>query len=336
MRWRNAEEKAFSSTSGNAYTENLDLVDRDGNVLKRYSKAADGSLTESVQSITPAVSRVIVGTIATALDGEPALLQFGNFSFTTGTDVADDDDGTELIPYLDANKHLIPAESVADNTGGVFTITLVPGANSLAFVSADANLTFAQTRAGADEVESLLSSNYNTGAVVAGSGNEAYVTVTELTPGPLRITKVVVDSLPITVANTTGVSFGTEPLIQFPSGKIHILSSNVEDFIWGLENVGNATPIAGTMGGDISLGSTGTSDATLNSTDVNILASTSYDPFSTPIAANSGINAILDGTSSPITVNLNAIVDDGDVSDAASDVLEANGTFYFAWYQLPG
>jgi hypothetical protein len=138
------------------------------------------------------------------------------------------------------------------------------------------------------------------------------------------------------LANTTGISFGSEPLITLPAGKIHILSSNVEDFLWGLENAGNATPIAGTMGGDISLGSTATADATLNSTDVNVLASTSYDPFSTAVAANSGINVILDGTTTPVTIYLNAIIDDADVANAASDVLEANGTFYFSWYQLPG
>lgn len=345
MRWDNSENPDFASSARSDgspnYSETLDLVARDGTVLKRYTKSADGSLSESSVSVTPVVSRVVTGTIDTALSGEPVALRFGDLLITTvatGEGIPDDDDGTELIPYLAANAHLIPADNVADDTGGVFTITFHPGAaaNDIIISSADVALTFEEVTAGANASSSLVAANYNNEAVTAGLSNEAYLTITELTPGPLRITKVVVDSLPITLGNTTGISFGSEPLINFPSGKIHILSSNVEDFIWGLEHADNATPIAGTMGGDISLGSTATSDATLNSTDVNILASTSYDPFSSAIAANSGINAILDGTTTPITVYLNAIIDDGDVSDEASDVLEANGTFYFAWYQLPG
>lgn len=339
MRWENSETKAFSGTNSNAFTEVLELKDRDDNVLKRFTKAVDGSLTEDTVSATPAVSRVVRGTIDTALSGTPAVLRFGNLVITTvaaGDGIPDDDDGTELIPYLAANKHLIPADSVVDDTGGVFTITFHPGANTLPVTSADAALTFAQVTAGSNAASSLVSGNYNSDVVSPGLSNEAYVTVTELTPGPLRITKVEVAGLPVTLANTTGISFGSEPLITLPSGKIHILSSNVEDFLWGLENAGNVTPIAGTMGGDISLGSTATADATLGTTDVNVLASTSYDPFSGAISANSGINVILDGTSTPITIYLNAIIDDADVADAASDVLEANGTFYFAWYQLPG
>jgi hypothetical protein len=121
-----------------------------------------------------------------------------------------------------------------------------------------------------------------------------------------------------------------------PRGKIHIISSNVEDFLWGFTNAGNATPIAGTMGGDFSLGSSATADATLNGTEVNILASTSYDPFSTAVSANSAINVIIDGTSTPVSVYLNAIIDDADVADAASDILELTCTMWLKWYWMAG
>jgi hypothetical protein len=320
----------------------LELVDRDGSVLKTFTKGTDGSLSESTVDITPPVARVVTGTIDTALSGTPVAMRFGELRFSTvasGEGIPDDDDGTELIPYLAANAALIPADSVVDNEDLTFTITFHPGANGIPLVSGDAALTFVQDTAGADAVnQSLAVSGFNAGAVDAGSGNSAFLTITELAhpEASVRITKVEVAALPITIANTTGISFGAEPLLTFPAGKIHILSSNVEDFLWGLENAGNATPITGLMGGDISLGSTATSDATLNSTDVNILASTSYDPFSAAIAANSAINVILDGTTTPVSVYLNAIIDDADVANAASDVLEANGSFYFVWYRLPG
>ena len=108
MRFVNSEEKAFSGSDANAFTEQMDLVDRDGRVLKRFAKSASGGFTESTVEVTPAVARVIVGTIDTALAGTPAVLQFGNLTVTTvasGDGVPDDDDGTELIPSLAANKH---------------------------------------------------------------------------------------------------------------------------------------------------------------------------------------------------------------------------------------
>lgn len=170
----------------------------------------------------------------------------------------------------------------------------------------------------------------------ASSEAAAYAVVTEEGGGANHITKLVITGLPVTLANTTGISFGTKKLLNFPRGAIHVAAVTVADFSWGLENEGNATPIAGTHGGDISLGTTGTTDATLDSTDVNLLASTSYDPISTAISAQQAINAIFDGTATPISVHLNAIIDDADVADAASDVLEANATIYISWTNMMG
>lgn len=167
------------------------------------------------------------------------------------------------------------------------------------------------------------------------SASASYVTITELGTGQDHLTKVVVSGLPITLGNTTGVSFGSVGLITFPKALIHIPSVSVVSFLFDYtDDAGNVTPLTGTMGGDFSLGSTATSDATLDGTDVNILASTSYDPFSTAVTANSAINAVLDGTTTAITCYINALVDDGDVSDGASDIVEISGTFYFKWYVI--
>lgn len=172
---------------------------------------------------------------------------------------------------------------------------------------------------------------------VAGS---SYITLEENGIGPQHITKVTVAGQPITLANTTGISFGSVPLLTFPKGVIHIKSVRVQSFLYDLtDDAGNVTPLAGTMGGDFSLGSTATSDATLNSTDVNILASTSYDPFSTAVSATSAIDVLIDGSSTAVTCYCNCIVDDADVADAASDVVEIGTTaapvyFYFSWNMM--
>ena len=166
------------------------------------------------------------------------------------------------------------------------------------------------------------------------------VTLEELGQGSSHLTKCTIAGLPITVANTTGVSFGSAALLTFPKGVIHIAAVAVDNFKFDLtDDDGNATPLSGTMGGDFSLGSSATADATLNNTEVNILASTSYDPFSTAVDANSAINAIIDGSSTAVTCYINALVDDADVADAASDQIEIGTAaapvyIYFKWSMI--
>lgn len=169
---------------------------------------------------------------------------------------------------------------------------------------------------------------------VAGS---SYITLEEMGVGPRHLTKCTISGQPITLGNTTGISFGSVPLLTFPKGVVHISAVSVDNFLFDYtDDTANVTPIAGTHGGDFSLGSSATADATLNSTEVNILASTSYDPFSTAVDANSAINAIIDGSSTAVTCYINCIVDDTDVGDGASDVIEIGTTavpvyIYIAW-----
>ena len=169
---------------------------------------------------------------------------------------------------------------------------------------------------------------------VAGS---SYITLEELGIGPQHVTKCTISGQPITVANTTGISFGSVPLLTFPKGVVHIQAVSVDNFLFDYtDDAANVTPIVGTHGGDFSLGSSATADATLNSTEVNILASTSYDPFSTAVDANSAINAIIDGSTTAVTCYINCIVDDSDVADGASDQIEIGTTaapvyVYLSW-----
>jgi hypothetical protein len=169
------------------------------------------------------------------------------------------------------------------------------------------------------------------------TAGSSYITLEELGQGSQHLTKCTIAGQPITLANTTGISFGSVPLLSFPKGVVHISAVSVDNFLFDYtDDAGNVTPIAGTHGGDFAIGSSATADGTLNGTEVNILASTSYDPFSTAVDANSAINAIIDGSSTAVTAYINAIVDDADVGDAASDVVEIGTTaapvyIYLAW-----
>ena len=184
--------------------------------------------------------------------------------------------------------------------------------------------------------EATRTVSFGTAGINPFVSNSSYVVATEEGVGNFHRTKLVITSLPITVANTTGISFGNVLLGTFSKGRIIIRETVVKDILYGLTNAGNATPIDGADGGDFALGTTGTSDATLNSTDVNILASTSYDPLSTAVSAVGIINAAFDGRTTATALYYNAIIDDADVADLASDILELNGTIWITWTNLEG
>ncbi len=81
------------------------------------------------------------------------------------------------------------------------------------------------------------------------------------------------------------------------------------------------------------MGSTATAEATLATTEVDMLASTAMlDPFVAGVG-RSNVGAALaamaqfDGTTTPIDMYLNVIIDDADVSDAAA----SDSVFFTGW-----
>lgn len=148
-------------------------------------------------------------------------------------------------------------------------------------------------------------------------------------------TVLTLTDVPITVGNTTGISFGNVKLYDFPQGRIFVLGVTLEDLSVDLTDPGNVTPIAAGHGGDVALGTTGTSDSTLDGTDVDLLPSTSIDPISDGIAgAALAAAAQFDGTTTAKDCYLNMIIDDADVADGASDVLLISGTITIHWIFL--
>lgn len=156
--------------------------------------------------------------------------------------------------------------------------------------------------------------------------------------GAIQKTTLTFTSLGVTVANTTGASFGSQKIYDFPLGRILILGGRaLLTFTWA------GTGIAAAGSGDASLGTTATADATLGGTDVDIMASTAMiDPFVLGVgalgAAGLGGNLItpttFDGTATAKDMYLNLICDDADVSDADSSVITVNGTITFSWVNL--
>lgn len=159
------------------------------------------------------------------------------------------------------------------------------------------------------------------------------ITAKEYGIGSERTTVLTFTSVPVTVANTTGASFGSFKFYDFPEGVIAVkcVTAYFSAIVWTGES------IAAGGSGDFSMGTTATADATLSSTDVNLLPSTAMlDPFVSGVG-RSNANAILaaptnlDGSTTAIDAYLNVIIDDADVSDTDSDTVLFTGTVTLVW-----
>lgn len=172
------------------------------------------------------------------------------------------------------------------------------------------------------------------GASGAGAKNGSTVTALEVGNSTVHKTVLTLASTPVTVANTTGASFGGVKLYDFPEGRLLVLGVTASlGFVWTGES------IAAAGSGDYSLGTTITANATLDTTKVDLLPSTAMtDPAVLGVAAaTSGAlaaSAQFDGTGTAKDLNLNIIIDDADVADGDSDTVLASGTITVHWILL--
>jgi hypothetical protein len=150
-----------------------------------------------------------------------------------------------------------------------------------------------------------------------------YVTA-KYVPGPVQRVILTLTALPVTVANTTGISFGSKQLLDFAQGRIRIEGGTCDLVI----TFGPTIATAGS--GDFSIGTTATADGTLNSTEVDLMASTAMlDPFVLQVGTGKGLfvkDTEFDGTATAKDAFLNVIVDDADVSDAGTETVLISGT----------
>lgn len=179
-----------------------------------------------------------------------------------------------------------------------------------------------------------VSTNLNTVGTVP-TAVAPYVTAREFGEGIVRTTVLEVVGLPVTVANTTGASFGNKQLYDFPKGRLLVLGTTVK---WS--RIAFGSTIAATGSGDYSMGTTGTADATLSTTDVDLLPSSAMaDPFVAGVSTDTAGAALaaaaqFDGTTTAKDAYLNVIIDDADVSDAGSDTATFTGRIVLTWANL--
>lgn len=162
-------------------------------------------------------------------------------------------------------------------------------------------------------------------AASTGSPAARTVLTTEYGNAAMRQTLIQLAEHPVTVGNTSGVSFGGSLIYTFPEGRIHVLGCTRKPVTFDLTSEDNNTPIEATDGGDFALGSTAPTDGTMTGTDVDFNPSTSIDPISGGAAgAVLAAAAVFDGTITPVKIYANVLLDDADVADGASDVILLN------------
>lgn len=161
------------------------------------------------------------------------------------------------------------------------------------------------------------------------------VTAVENRFGPFHRSTLILDDVPVTVGNTTGVSFGGTKILDFPESRLLILGATIADVAFDLTHADNDTPIDGADGGDVGVGTTVVADGTMTGTDQDIIPATSIDPISNGLAgAALAASAQFDGTTTPVDVYFNILIDDADVGDGASDVVLVSATLSIAWVDL--
>lgn len=172
----------------------------------------------------------------------------------------------------------------------------------------------------------------NVGAI--NSASSGYVIADELGNSVLHQTLLSFQALPVTTGNTTGISFGSKRVYDFPGGLLWVPSVTAYFNLITFNTVaGVSGDIGGGGSGDYSLGTTPADDGTLTAADVDLLPSSAMlDPFVAGVgSSNAGSKlaaaAFFDGTSSAKSMYLNCLIDDADVSDAAS----GDNVYFTGW-----
>lgn len=177
-----------------------------------------------------------------------------------------------------------------------------------------------------------FSSTIRTGANI-GAKNGATVAAVEYGDGVIHQTVLTLTATPITITRNIGDSSGQGyvKLYDFPEGRINVLGNTGSlEFTFGANMAVDGS-------GDFSMGTTGTTDTTLDGTDVDLFPSTGItDPLVASVGSGSGAlaaSAQFDGTTTAKDLNLSVICDAGDVTVGDSSCT-VTGTVTITWINL--
>jgi hypothetical protein len=141
--------------------------------------------------------------------------------------------------------------------------------------------------------------------------------------------RVEFNKLSVTVASTgAAAGFGTAVLSGLPLGNLLIFGARSS-----IQLSTTDADILADFEGDVAVGTTPTADVTLSGTDVNIMPSTAIGPavgriapgVAARLAAPFALTSYLDNTAGALELNLNMLIDAGDIVDDTTAVFLASG-----------
>lgn len=243
-------------------------------------------------------------------------------------------DGATAVTLIDAptgRQRLVASVQIYNADTAPVTVTVSKLISGTSYTLASVVLAVGYTLVLAKDGPQIVAT-----ATASGAGTAATdVTASEQGNGVVQKTVLTLSGVSVTVGNTTGVSFGGTKIYDFPAGRILVLGVTLANLSFDLTDAGNETPIDDTMGGDIAVGTTAPDDGTLGGTDVDLIPATSIDPISDGVdGAALAASAQFDGTTTAVDAYINAIIDDGDVADGASDVILVSATVTITWVSL--
>lgn len=159
-------------------------------------------------------------------------------------------------------------------------------------------------------------------------------------PNPIRqhFTRhlIKVEDLTVTVSATgAAVGFGTVVAGDFPQG--NLLFQGAVGYL-KFDGSGSDANLTATWEGDFSVGTTATTDVTLDGTDVNLLPSTALAAATAEIGVRTrAVNAtaaVFDNTDGSLEININVLIDAADITDDQDVDLTINGEIELVYMVL--
>lgn len=148
---------------------------------------------------------------------------------------------------------------------------------------------------------------------------------------------IVLDGKTIDITSvSTAVGFGTLVIGDFAEG--NILYFGMAGTI-GFAGSGSDANLVDDWEGDVSLGSTATVDVTLDTTDVDLLASTAIPAATAEVVdafrvAEVATPIMLNNTDGSLEINLNMLIDAADIADDETVTITLSGTIELAYTVL--
>lgn len=168
----------------------------------------------------------------------------------------------------------------------------------------------------------------------AGTKNGTGVTAAEMGNRVLHYTRLTLDALSVAMTDAGGAqSHGSSKIYDFPAGAIKMVGA-----IANLTLTAGTGGISDTFDGDGALGSVAAAaDATLSGTEADVIASTATAQAvagvgSLKMQSTASQEVVIDGTTTPVDLYLNLLVDDAD--STANDTLAVSGTIDLYWINL--